>query len=538
LDAKTLVFGHSHEAREIANRLLQHGGEVVVATPAGTEDRHHFENLGTGIGSGRCEILPLGNSFSCDGSVGRFGISVHADGHVHTKTASSIVIADTIERSPNYSFYSLGPSAYVVSLSQIMTWIAAGSEAVTAHLAGKRIAFLTGLVEESNPVITEEIMRCALNCQQVFDKQTYLFTRNLKVAANGLEALYRQTKEAGMVYMKFAETIPKIEVSGDGRVVLTYLDEVIRERFQLKPDVTVVDETLQSSALSRDLSYKLRIHTGPDGFIQSDNVHRATVFTNRTGIFVAGFSRGIQTRTDRQADVGNTVQAVLNLYQHPPEDPVGKAHIRYSGHCVGCLTCFRACPYGAISLTPRVTVDPLACEGCGICAAECPRFAITINMPAGENISERIPDAKKKVATENFKPAITAFCCSRSAKGAGDLAVKMGCSLPSGLTLVAVPCAGSVSLVHLTAAFKQGADGVLVMTCHDGNCHSEYGNIYAHRRVEQLTDLLSQIGFEPERLQYRTLASNMGTEFAGAVSAFENTLRDLGPSLLKEESEK
>ena len=399
---------------------------------------------------------------------------------------------------------------------------------------GKRIGFLTGLVEESNPVITEEIIRCALKLQQEFNCQTYIFTGNLKVAGNGLEALYRQTKKAGTVYMKFTETIPDIQVEKNGTVTITYLDEIIREPFKLNPDVMVVDETLHVSAFSRDLSNKLKIDTGPDGFIQSDNVHRATVFTNRKGIFVSGFSRGVQTKANWQADVGSTALAVLNLYHQPPEEQPGKAEINFTGHCVGCLTCFRVCPYGAISLDPKVVVDPLACESCGICAAECPRFAIKINAPVGMAISDKIPEGEKATDIGNFIPAITIFSCSRSAKGAGDLASCMGYDLPSGLKIVEVPCAGSISQEHLLTAFSKSADGVMVLTCHNGNCHSEYGNIYAHQRVDQLSDMLPQLGFEPERLAYKTLASNMGTEFAETVHAFENAILELGPSRLKQ----
>jgi coenzyme F420-reducing hydrogenase delta subunit len=72
-----------------------------------------------------------------------------------------------------------------------------------------------------------------------------------------------------------------------------------------------------------------------------------------------------------------------------------------------------------------------------------------------------------------------------------------------------------------------------VLTCHRGNCHSERGNEYAQQRVDQLADMLPQIGFEPERLVYKTLASNMGAEFAEMINAVENTIRELGPSRLK-----
>lgn len=533
MDAKTLILGNSREAREIAEELLEKNEEVIVATSVGTGDTGLFDGLNSGEKSRKIEVLPFTGSFSCGGSVGRFSLTLNDNDKPVARTVSSIIIADEVVRKPNFSHYGLAASKGVISLSQAYETIESGSISAKKMLSEKRIALLTGLIEESNPVITEEVMRCALELHRAFNCQAYIFTRNLKVGGNGLEALYRQTKKAGTVYLKFAETIPDIRVDGDGRVTITYEDELIRETFKLNPDVTVIDETLEPSAFSRDLSKILEIDTGPDGFCQSDNVHRATVFTNRKGVFVAGFSRNVQTEESRRADVRSTALAVLNLYKKPPESKQGKAEIAFTGHCVGCLTCFRSCPHGAISLTPRVAVDPLACEGCGICAAECPRFTIKINVPDGEAIHQRIPDGNQTASTGDFKPSITAFCCSRSAAGAGELASCMGYAIPSGLQIVQVPCAGAISRDHLFAAFSKGADGVMVLTCHQGNCHAEYGNIYAHQRVDQLSDMMLQIGFEPGRLTYKTLASNMGTEFAETVNGFERAVLDLGPSRLK-----
>lgn len=535
MDAKTLILGNSRDAREIAEELLEKDGDVIVAMPAGIGNAALFDDLHAEGKTGKLEILPVAGSVSCSGSVGHFSLTFTGNDHTVTRTVSSIVIADEAARKPNFALYGLTASKGVVSLSRFRETMEAGAGHTDKELSGKRIAIFTGLVKESNPVISEEIMRCALKLQKEFNCQTYVFTGNLKVAGNGLEALYRQTKEAGAVYMKFTETVPDVDVDKSGKVTITYVDEIIRETFKLNPDVTVIDETLQPSIFLKDLSKKLEIDTGPDGFGQSDNVHRATVLTNRKGIFVAASSRHVQTGEEKQTDVSSAALAVLTLYHKPPESKTGKAEITFTGHCVGCLTCFRSCPYGAISLIPKVAVDPQACEGCGICAAECPRFTIKINAPEGEAISERIPDGKKITHSSDFKPSITAFCCSRSAKGAGDLASCLGYDLPSDLSIVEVPCAGGVSRDHLFTAFSKGADGVLVLTCHKGNCHSECGNDYAHQRVDQVSDMLPQLGFEPGRLAYGTLASNMGTEFAETVNAFEHIILELGPSRLKQQ---
>ena len=535
MDSKTLILGYSRDARQIAEALLEMDGDVIVAIPGNTQEAILFDDLKTGTKTDKLEVIPAAGKVSCSGSVGHFNLMFTGKGEPITRTVSSIIMADDVVRKPNFSLYGI-PAAprHVVSLTQLHDMMASAEGPSKRIASAQRIAFITGLADESRPVITEDVMRCALKVQQEFKGQTYILSGNLKVAGNGLEALYRQTKKAGTVYMKFTETIPDIQMDNNAGVSITYVDEIIRETFKLNPDVMVIDETFQASAFSRDLSKILEIDTGPDGFVQSDNVHRATIFTNRKGVFVAGFSRCVQTQGQRQADVSSAALAVLNLYKKPSESNMGKAEINFGGHCVGCLTCFRSCPYGAISLEPRVSVDPQACEGCGICAAECPRFAITINTPEGEAISQRIPYQKESPPAGAFMPSITAFCCSRSAKRAGELASCMGHALPAGLQIVEVPCAGSISRQHLFSAFSKGADGVLVLTCHKGNCHSEQGNIYAHQKVDQFSDMLPQIGFESERLAYRTLASNMGTEFAEMVNGFEKNLLELGPSRLKE----
>ncbi|RPJ11761.1 MAG: hydrogenase iron-sulfur subunit, partial [Desulfobacteraceae bacterium] len=69
------------------------------------------------------------------------------------------------------------------------------------------------------------------------------------------------------------------------------------------------------------------------------------------------------------------------------------------------------------------------------------------------------------------------------------------------------------------------------------NCHSEDGNIFVRHRVEQLKETFSQMNFDKERLEIKTLASNMGYEFAQLTDNFEKTLNKLSSSNLKKGKE-
>ncbi|MBW1814354.1 MAG: hypothetical protein JRJ39_11985, partial [Deltaproteobacteria bacterium] len=111
-----------------------------------------FDDLHAQGKAGKLEILPVTGSFSCSGSVGRFSLTFNGNDKPVTRTVSSIVIADEVKRKPNFSLYGVRASSGVASLSQVYEWIESGSKPAKKILLGKRIAFLTGLMEESNPV--------------------------------------------------------------------------------------------------------------------------------------------------------------------------------------------------------------------------------------------------------------------------------------------------------------------------------------------------------------------------------------------------
>jgi len=44
--------------------------------------------------------------------------------------------------------------------------------------------------------------------------------------------------------------------------------------------------------------------------------------------------------------------------------------------CTKCQLCVRVCPYFAMTLLDRITIDPAKCFGCGLCIAKCPTKAL------------------------------------------------------------------------------------------------------------------------------------------------------------------
>ncbi len=62
-----------------------------------------------------------------------------------------------------------------------------------------------------------------------------------------------------------------------------------------------------------------------------------------------------------------------------------------------------------------------------------------------------------------------------------------------------LPCSGKTDGQYLFHAIEGGAQGLLVVACHKGECRLSQGNYRAEIRIRTVQRLLAEIGLEPER---------------------------------------
>jgi F420-non-reducing hydrogenase iron-sulfur subunit len=78
-------------------------------------------------------------------------------------------------------------------------------------------------------------------------------------------------------------------------------------------------------------------------------------------------------------------------------------------------------------------------------------------------------------------------------------------------------------------AFERGADGVLLMGCHPGECHYQDGNRKAKARSAAIEKVLSTMGVEPERFRFLGCSSTEAERFVCLVRETDEALRAIGP---------
>ena len=130
------------------------------------------------------------------------------------------------------------------------------------------------------------------------------------------------------------------------------------------------------------------------------------------------------------------------------------------------------------------------------------------------------------------KLKIIAFCCNFCAFAAADLAGAMRIQYPPNVRIIRLPCTGKVDPLLLMKAFEQGADGVFVAGCLEGECHFLEGNLRAKKCVTYVKRLLEEVNIDPERLEMFNLSSAEGLRFAEIVEEMTKRIEALGPTYI------
>jgi heterodisulfide reductase subunit A len=270
------------------------------------------------------------------------------------------------------------------------------------------VTFLLDEVNEDIKVDSMNAVKQGLLLQEAFGCQVIILCKDVKVAADGMERLYRKVREKGALFFKYEEP-PKLSIV-NGQIQVDVKDTAAIQKREQWPvsilsDLIVASEAFTPTPETERLSNILKIHLGSRGFLMEDNPQLLRVRSNRRGIFVAGACRFPQELSESLIEaraVAQEVIALLSKGAYTYDLAVAEVDPK---KCAVCYTCPRLCPHSAITVekyaerniyAPPGTggetkwgaakVDPAACYGCGICVAECPAKAIVLHHETDEQI--------------------------------------------------------------------------------------------------------------------------------------------------------
>ncbi|RLC67691.1 MAG: hypothetical protein DRI48_01635 [Chloroflexi bacterium] len=244
----------------------------------------------------------------------------------------------------------------------------------------------------------------------------------------------------------------------------------------------------------------------------------------------------------QEIHISELMRAIRNVAIREGYEPPGPIAIVNETLCSGCGMCATACPYECIEMVAGtasgnghavVRVDKYLCMGCGVCTAVCPSEAMRIEGFSREKIAVRM-QAGGWFTDGESGPKIVVFICNWCLRAEDDLASLD--RFPSHIRVVHVPCTGQLDPSLVLTALTGGADGVLVVGCQPGECHFQKGNLLARRRIAELKPFLDVLGIGNARLGLEWSLTSERGKIVKTVGEFTETIEQLGPSPLNEQS--
>ncbi len=353
---------------------------------------------------------------------------------------------------------------------------------------------------------------------------TIFYTDIRAMGAYG-EELYRKALDMGIRFVR--ARVSRVEKNRDKLLVL-YEDTLSGKAIEEHYDMVVLAVGIEPSEGLDELARRLGLSLDAHGFLQVYHPKLYPSDTFVTGIYVAGTCTGPKDITESVEQAGLAVARAAGLLQSGEVEIEDiSAKIDYE-KCTGCGTCYAACTFNAISFkNGKPVVDGMSCKGCGACMAWCPSEAISL---PGLTINSLRAQLKALFSLEKAEsPIIPAFVCRWCGYAALDNAGVSKIRYPTNIRPILVPCSIAVPPRLVLEAFTLGADGVLVIGCHEQDCHYRTGSPRFKKLALEVKRILEENGVNPGRFEFIETSAGEGKRVAEEIAGFVERIKTLGP---------
>jgi heterodisulfide reductase subunit A-like polyferredoxin len=220
--------------------------------------------------------------------------------------------------------------------------------------------------------------------------QVFVLFRDIRTYGMN-ELYYQEAREAGVIFIRFdPQKKPQVSVEGDLRV--TVVDQDLQRPIELKPDVVVLSAAVRPHPETKTISRALKVPLNADGFFLEAHVKLRPLDFGSEGIFLAGLGHAPKTIGESISQARGAAARAATVISKPFLDRSGVISEVDPDHCAACLTCARLCPYSVpvISESGVAFIEPASCQGCGICASACPRKAIVTRHYNDDQLTAKV----------------------------------------------------------------------------------------------------------------------------------------------------
>jgi len=374
LRKRILILGGGVAGTSAARALCSLGYEVTIAEAAddsGAAPTQWTEE--DAQAHKKVERLINARLTRLDGHVGEFAARLLTDKGEENIVCGAVVACTGVRLAPET--VDVFKAGQTVLLGNLPDMLASRPE----RDLPRSVALVLDLDKEEGVASTEMALRQAQQIKAQYGCEVYIFCRDMRVAAPGMENRYRDARGDLTPIVKYTGQL-RIDTDESG-VQLTGLDALMNTEITVTVDLVGISPYGLHTTVDPHLVDILKITTDIEGQMQPNNLHMSAGCSGRAGVFAVGSCCGRFHEAQVEEDARAAALEIHRLLS-PGTIEVGLDNtVVDSDKCVLCLTCMRVCPHGAIRIDQeeKVAVSvPQACQKCGTCVGECPAGAIEL----------------------------------------------------------------------------------------------------------------------------------------------------------------
>lgn len=124
---------------------------------------------------------------------------------------------------------------------------------------------------------------------------------------------------------------------------------------------------------------------------------------------------------------------------------------------------------------------------------------------------------------------ILAFGCEKWGYSVADLTGTTRKKYSTDFHLIRIKCTGRIGIHLIMECFLKGADGVAIISCHEGECDYGRANMNTNKHVLFLKRLFNHLGINENRIQQYFCAAAEVENFVASVEDITKKIHQLPP---------
>jgi heterodisulfide reductase subunit A len=220
------------------------------------------------------------------------------------------------------------------------------------------------------------------------------------------EIYYKKAREASIVFIRYDEKNLPVVSGVNGALNSVKVDSPdFQETIIIEADKLILSTGIDANEDNAKISNMLKVPLNASGFYVEAHMKLRPVDFATEGLFVCGLAHSPKMIDENISQAKAAAARAATILSKTHLEVGAQVSIVDQNKCISCMTCVKACPFGApfCNYDHKAEIESAKCMGCGICASECPARAIQLNHFKSDHFKIMIDKLFSELETETIK---------------------------------------------------------------------------------------------------------------------------------------